>query len=384
MSPEDRSLWLKQPAMPAPPGVKPDFENPGNNFSYAFPMYLVVFIISNSVFAMKIFTQIRLIKQMRLEDWMLAAGWLVYAFAFFPFGTMACYLPVGVHQWEMLNERYMRNMFVYSLTFPAYGIIMIFVKTNILLQYARIFVPTGMRNFTWWGAHLLIGLNVLFYTGYTFAVILMCIPRKKFWDSTVEGGKCLDWVVLLATGNSITLVSDLLILLLPQRVIFKLQLTRSKRIGLSLLFIIGIFACLSSTIRVYYHIKLLHTRTDNTYYLAKIAFWATCQLTSGFLVACLPAAPVFANHLKTKGWAIRVASSVRSLLHVSTLARSEATGDNQITTIGGNKHKHSVRVRQATDREFEELVQKTELSSLASVSRTEADTEQPLKRHEPV
>ncbi|KAF2643896.1 hypothetical protein P280DRAFT_477345 [Massarina eburnea CBS 473.64] len=381
MSPEEKATWLTQPAMPAPSGVEPNFEHPKSSFSYAFPMYLLVFIISNTCFGMKMFAQIRIFKQIRFEDWMLLIGWLVYASAFFPFGTMACFLPVGVHQWEMLNERYVRNLFVYSLTFPAYGIIMIFVKTNILLQYARLFVPNGLRTFTWWGSMALIGLNVLFYTGYTFSTILMCIPRKKFWDPTVEGGQCLDWAVLLATGNSITLVSDILILLLPQRVIFKLQLTRSRRLGLSALFIIGLFACLSSTIRVYYHIKFLEVRTDNTYFLGKIAFWATCQLTSGFLVACLPAVPVVANHIKQKDWAIRMASSVRSILHVSQKSNdSEPT--NNATTIGGNKHKHNVRVKQATDLEFEELVRKTELSSLASVSRNEMDWEQ--RRHEPV
>ena len=76
MSPEERAVWLKQPAMPAPPGVKPNFEHPANNFSYAFPLYLLVFIISNSVFAMKMYSQIRVIKQMRFEDWMLVIGWV--------------------------------------------------------------------------------------------------------------------------------------------------------------------------------------------------------------------------------------------------------------------------------------------------------------------
>jgi hypothetical protein len=239
------------------------------------------------------------------------------------------------------------------------------IKANILLQYIRIFVPQGLRNFTFWTAYALILLNVLFYTIFVFLNIFACQPRRKFWDQTVEGGHCLDWPVVLAVGNVVTLISDIMIWLLPQRVIFSLQLDTSRKIGLSLLFTIGIFACLCSGIRLHYQIVLLKDMYDITFIVSKICFWGTCQLTAGFLVACLPTVPMLSNHIKKQSWALRVGSTVRSLLHIS---RSEASynNSNEHTTIGGgNARKKGVKA--VTDIEFEELVNKTDNQSRISM-----------------
>lgn len=50
----------------------------------------------------------------------------------------------------------------------------------------------------------------------------------------------MDFLVIHVAGAVICLVSDILILLLPQRVIHSLHLPLKKRIGLSLLFTVGV------------------------------------------------------------------------------------------------------------------------------------------------
>lgn len=249
------------------------------------------------------------------------------------------------------------------------------IKVNILLQYVRIFVPHGVRNFTFWASHGLIGLNVIFYTTWTFLMIFVCQPRQKFWDQTIEGGKCMDWTVVLTTGNAITIVSDIAIWLLPQRVIYGLQLARPRKIALLALFTLGVFACFCSGIRLKYTIMLNKDKSDIPFVVSKISLWGTCQLTAGFLVACLPTMPLFITHIGKQSWAIRVGSSVRSLLNTSRSQPSQVS--NQIakpgraTISGGNSRKKSGK--NVTDVEFEELVLKSvdENRSTLSISRSQ-------------
>lgn len=161
----------------------------------------------------------------------------------------------------------------------------------------------------------------------------------------------------------VAFVSDLAIFLLPQRVIFGLQISRSRKLGLSALFIIGGFACVSSGIRISIHFKLLRDRSDVTYLMAKICFWSTTQVLAGFLVSCLPAGRMMAKHVHKQPWASRVESTLRSLLQLS---RSESHRPRE-TPTRGNLPKHNMSVKVVTDVEFEELIQTRDNMSISTV-----------------
>lgn len=253
----------------------------------------------------------------------------------------------------------------------VWAVVAICVKVNILLQYIRIFIPSGVRNATFWASVTLICINCTFEALRLFLSIFNCNPRNKFWDQSIKTGHCLDWVVINTTGNAITLVTDLMIWLLPLRVIFGLQMKFAKKIGLSALFTLGVFALASSGLRLHYFIKLLRNRADTTFWMAKVCFFATTQLTAGFLVAALTSFPIFVNHTRKQPWAIRLGSSVKTLLHVSR-SGSQRNSASANTTIGGNKHKHKAKSNVVTDVEFEELVNNTlDSVSMASVSPPE-------------
>lgn len=69
---------------------------------------------------------------------------------------------------------------------------------------------------------------------------LACTPREKIWDPTVPGGKCTNLKVSLVVSSTTNVVSDILILLLPQNIIWRLQMPLQRKIGVSLIFVVGI------------------------------------------------------------------------------------------------------------------------------------------------
>lgn len=116
-----------------------------------------------------------------------------------------------------------------------------FVKLAILKDWLRIFVPAGQRNAMYWSIHILIWSNIIYYVSGTFLEIFRCWPLEKIWNPLYQGGHCpIDIAANNFASTLINLASDLAIFLLPQWVIWRLHTSLRKRMGVSVLFAIGI------------------------------------------------------------------------------------------------------------------------------------------------
>ena len=117
---------------------------------------------------------------------------------------------------------------------------MLFIKLSILFQYLRIFVPNKRADALYWACHSLIWLNVIYYTIVTFLEIFACIPIAKAWNPFITGGHCNKITIIDIVSGSINALSDFLVLILPQIRIWRLQMSRKRKIQVSLVFLIGV------------------------------------------------------------------------------------------------------------------------------------------------
>lgn len=108
-----------------------------------------------------------------------------------------------------------------------------------MLEWLRIFVPTHERNFFWWASHSILWINTLFYAATMITMNLACIPFARISDKTVPG-TCIDTGALELSSAVINLVVDLLTMLLPQKVIWGLQMSKKNKIGVSIVFGVGL------------------------------------------------------------------------------------------------------------------------------------------------
>lgn len=112
-------------------------------------------------------------------------------------------------------------------------------KTAILLEWNHIFVPLSTRNAFFWTTRALIGLTLTFYIALFITTQFYCTPREKIWDRWLPG-TCLNRRLVDAPSGVFNAVLDLLIFALPQRVIWSLNMSMSKRLGVSLVFSLGL------------------------------------------------------------------------------------------------------------------------------------------------
>lgn len=111
----------------------------------------------------------------------------------------------------------------------------LFPKLAILAIYLRIFTQAPYRI----SCYVLALILIANWLGTTIAGFLMCIPLRYLWDKTVVGGHCFDLNAYLRWGSFGNIVTDIIMLLLPLPVIWRLHTSRNIKIGLTITFATG-------------------------------------------------------------------------------------------------------------------------------------------------
>lgn len=112
-------------------------------------------------------------------------------------------------------------------------------KLAILCLYRRIFSIYLGRSFDVKVIGLM-AILVLFYFATTITKIFECIPRSRVWDSSIPG-HCIDIPTLLNVVGIINMITDLIIVVLPFRVVWNLNMKLRKKLYVVLAFAFGMW-----------------------------------------------------------------------------------------------------------------------------------------------
>ena len=146
------------------------------------------------------------------------------------------YIPQKFSPKNNLKSHKSQNFHIASI---FYGIVMASLKIGILLHWSDIFVPKGFRNAFWWTTRVVLWINVVVYTICVFIEIFGCTPQEKIWNITVIG-TCLDRAKGNVSTAIVNFISDVVILFLPQHVIWSLHMDMDKKLGIAALFAVGV------------------------------------------------------------------------------------------------------------------------------------------------
>lgn len=110
------------------------------------------------------------------------------------------------------------------------------VKLSILLLYLRILNPTTIHRLCW------VAIAVVSVLGLwtLMCSILACVPVAAYWDPlSYPDAWCFPESPKLWSGVAIHLFTELVVLVLPARFIYSLNVARGQKIGLYALFAFG-------------------------------------------------------------------------------------------------------------------------------------------------
>jgi hypothetical protein len=76
LTPEQREAWLEEPAMDPPPGVMSNFINPSSDRKKSLAMITSLLIIVVLVFAVWVYTKVKVQKKWHPEDYVIALAFV--------------------------------------------------------------------------------------------------------------------------------------------------------------------------------------------------------------------------------------------------------------------------------------------------------------------
>lgn len=119
-----------------------------------------------------------------------------------------------------------------------YSLTMFFAKLALFLLYYRIF---ARNRWTRIAIYLGITINGGFYLASIVAILVLCVPRRgESWTSITYATRCTRAEVMGDVQGIFGLVSDLYIFILPLPVLYNLQMSLRKKLGITAVFLTGL------------------------------------------------------------------------------------------------------------------------------------------------
>lgn len=184
------------------------------------------------------------------------------------------------------------------------------IKASILLEWVHLFVGTSGTAF-YWICHVMIWSNCCLYVTTIITINFTCSPRERIWRRYIPG-TCINIDAFNLFITAFHLVFDLLMLLLPHRVIWKLSLSTQQKIGISTVFSVGVVyvsppslamrslttyfrTCACAAGRVVSAV-MMGSSPDSTYAYSRHLLWGLAEITTTELIFCVPAAPLMLRY----------------------------------------------------------------------------------------
>ncbi|KAK0634893.1 hypothetical protein B0T17DRAFT_594652 [Bombardia bombarda] len=337
-----------KPGLTPPPGIVSNFDNPPDENGAAHATLAICLVVSTVAIILRIYARFFVLRKPFLGDYILitAYGLFLGDIALVYFITESTGL--FVHQWDIrLSELSSFLHYTFNAT-NIFSIFVMLVKTAILLEWIRIFSPPGARGFVFWSSHALILANVLFYVLIIILVNLSCVPYEFNWNRTIKGDCSrvnTGWTNL--SSACINFITDVFILAIPQRAIWKLHMSSRKKVGVAVVFAIGILGIVSAACRVAVT-TLRATSKDFTYTFSAVMLCALAEGTCSILVVCGPAMPKAVSIVPKATLAMRswVGESVERLRGVGGSSSRNATSQSSRTwPRGGGSLSASIKAK---------------------------------------
>ncbi|KAF3400641.1 hypothetical protein DPV78_005880 [Talaromyces pinophilus] len=272
------------PYITPPPGT---VSNPVNPASLSYETHITVGISIGfvSLFLLaRLYARAVIKKTWILEDWLVLTAWLGTVV----YDTVVALVMAnhgGEHVWDINRAQAKDALYWFNIASVVYGFVILLTKLSVLFLYRRVFSPVRWSPFDCIIVAL-IAIMTSFYISTCIVKIMQCTPRSKIWDSSTHG-TCINESALLNTSGFFNTITDYIILILPIHSVLRLQLSRTKKMLVVLVFTFGLCAPIFSTIGLVVRFKISGS-PDITWNEPEILLWGAAEITSGFLIVCFP------------------------------------------------------------------------------------------------
>lgn len=156
------------------------------------------------------------------------------------------------------------------------------VKISIVASFHRIFPTRSIR----WTMCTLAGFIIAVWIVGIFTTIFQCSPIYAAWDFEAIKPKCLPIMRVYYFTTAFSILTDLLLCIIPLPLFWKLKLPVREKLIVSGLFAFGLIAAIASIMRI----TVLHDvqSMDVTIGAIPTLDWSVVEVGTGIICACVP------------------------------------------------------------------------------------------------
>lgn len=279
--------------MQPPPGVEAHVTNHSDEQRFFYLCITLATVVPGVLLLIRLYTKARIMKKIELSDYFVTLSFLFFL-SMCIVGRWILAGGAGVHIWNLQLKYYIKMNYYMYIFQILYSPTIVFVKLAILLQYLCLLAPTRQANPVMFiMSRVMIAVILVYYTISTCITTFACSPRERIWNPLVTEYRCLNNTIGILFTCLFNIVSDIIILALPSRTVWKLQIPLKKKISIILLFATGLLACIANAIMIIYVLRMSGDHADVTYNTAWAGFWLLAEISLATVVTCLISLPKF-------------------------------------------------------------------------------------------
>ncbi|KAK0643963.1 hypothetical protein B0T16DRAFT_494887 [Cercophora newfieldiana] len=256
----------------------------GRKREHVIAAIVVGLVLSTLSTVLRVWARVIVINRLKREDWIMIAG-LVFSYG--ALASLLYGLAVGFAEPFDPTDPVRRKGYLLSIWIvqKIQPITLLIIKTSILIFNASIFQTRPFAHMAWgvW----------IFTLGWTiaavFGTVFQCKPLSFFWDKMQDGTCSMRTLQIIGLSTSVaSSAGDIFIMLMPIPFLLKLKVSMRRRIGLLVVFTVGLFAITASFIR---WTTLLSALSKSALFSAQhinVTIWTYLEMSIGITCGNLP------------------------------------------------------------------------------------------------
>lgn len=234
-------------------------------------------------FGLRVYTRLFILNGFGKEDWACMAAWFL-GVCYSIIALIMGHYGGGLHLADVPTENLIPFSKTVYVTLVMYGPTAYITKFCLLWIMTRVFSPFRKAVIF---IYVFMGIMLAYYIPAVIVKIRLCNPIAKFWNDDIEGS-CMDENAIIMADAVVSVVSDLIVLLLPLPLTLSLQMPTKRKMRVIAILGAGGLAVASSIIRLIL-IAITAKSKDTTLAFMRVNMLGNAEVSIGVICTCLPA-----------------------------------------------------------------------------------------------
>ncbi|KAF3806854.1 hypothetical protein GCG54_00007104 [Colletotrichum gloeosporioides] len=230
------------------------------------------------------------------DDWAILASMIVLVASDVGSQVLVS-LGFGQDIWTVAPDNITQILLIFFAEELFYSFVVAVTKLSVIIFYLRLFQESWFRK----ACYGLFGITTMYGIGQILAIIFVCSPVSYNWTrwDGQHAGQCGKVNIMTFVNGGTNIAIDLVLVILPVTQFITVSWTIRKKIGVSLIFLVGLFVTMSSCIRLATVAKFADTQNP-TFDFKALSIWSLVEMHASVICACMPGMTAFVRRVKPR------------------------------------------------------------------------------------